>query len=74
MHKLKEMEINKTYTPKFDNRQKKYENVSYSSMNGEIIVTSKKDETIVNCSNNNTVLKDTDWFKLNREMPTSWAA
>ena len=43
-------------------------------MNGEIIVTSKKDETIVNCSNNNTVLKDTDWFKLNREMPTSWAA
>ena len=24
---LKEMEINKTYTPKFDNRQKKYENV-----------------------------------------------
>lgn len=59
---------------KYNEAEKKYENVSYSSMNGEIIVTSKKDETIVNCSNNNTVLKDTDWFKLNREMPTSWAA
>ncbi len=35
----------------------------YESMNGNIVVSLNKDnEVIVNCSNNNTILKDTNWF------------
>lgn len=51
----------------------KYEDISYESMNGDIVVSSGSIIT-VNCSNNNTVLKDTDWFKTYRTMPTSWAS
>ncbi len=37
--------------------------VGYESMNGNIVVSlNEKNELIVNCSNNNTILKDTDWF------------
>lgn len=38
----------------------------YESMNGNIVVTSNSSGVIVNCSNNNTLLKDTEWFKKNR--------
>jgi len=38
----------------------------YKSMNGNIVVLSQGGELSVNCSNNNTVLKDTEWFKENR--------
>ena len=44
----------------------------YQSMNGNIVVTSDGNEVQVNCSNNNTLLKDTDWFKKNRTTPTAW--
>ena len=44
----------------------------YQSMNGNIIVTSDGKEVQVNCSNNNTLLKDTEWFKKNRTTPTAW--
>ena len=44
----------------------------FSSMNGNIVVTSNKKGISVNCSNNNTILKDTDWFKNNRTMPDAW--
>lgn len=41
---------------------------SFTSMNGNIVVTSKKDQAVmVNCSNNNTILKDTEWFKKHRK-------
>jgi len=43
---------------------------SYSSMNGNICVTSTSKGVDVECSNNNTILKDTKWFKENRIMPT----
>lgn len=43
----------------------------YSSMNGNIVVTFK-DKPLVECSNNNTLLKDTEWFKSNRTMPENW--
>ena len=33
------------------------------SMNGNIVFSVKNGEISVNCSNNNTILKDTDWFK-----------
>ncbi len=40
------------------------------SMNGNIVVTSKNGKIEVNCSNNNTILKETDWFKENRTWPS----
>lgn len=44
----------------------------YQSLNGNIVVTGDKDGVSVNCSNNNTVFKDTEWFKANRTMPDAW--
>ncbi len=44
----------------------------YTSMNGNIVVTTKDREVLVNCSNNNTLFKDTDWFKANRILPDAW--
>ncbi len=45
----------------------------YQSMNGNIVVRCEDEvEVSVNCSNNNTLLKDTDWFKNNRTCPTAW--
>ena len=45
----------------------------YLPMNGNIIVSSSESGVSVNCSNNNTLLKDTAWFKENRS-PAYWAA
>ena len=44
-------------------------NGTVKSMNGNIVVTSKNGKVEVNCSNNNTILKETDWFKNNRTWP-----
>lgn len=44
----------------------------YQSMNGNIIVSSDGAGVTVNCSNNNTILKDTEWFKKNRTTPAAW--
>lgn len=44
----------------------------YQSMNGNIVVSSNGGEVSVNCSNNNTLLKDTEWFIKNRVMPDAW--
>ena len=44
----------------------------YTSMNGNIVVTTKNGKVSVNCSNNHTLLKNTDWFKKNRTMPSAW--
>lgn len=44
----------------------------YVGLNGNIVVVSKDTEVAVNCSVTNTVLKDTEWFKKNRKMPTAW--
>ena len=46
----------------------------FVSMNGNIVVTSGSGGVTVNCSDNNTLLKDTEWFANNREMPAAWAA
>ena len=43
-----------------------YKNETHTSMNGNIVVMFKGDKVDINCSNNNTLLKDTDWFKQNR--------
>lgn len=39
------------------------------SMNGNIVLIEKDGETKVRCSNNATLFKDTDWFKVNRTWP-----
>lgn len=48
-----------------------WEKGEYTSFNGNIVVWTKKELDIVkiDCSNNNTKLKDTEWFKTNRTNP-----
>jgi beta-lactamase superfamily II metal-dependent hydrolase len=46
----------------------------YALLNGNIIVRSNGGEVQVQCSNNNTLLKDTAWFKANRTCPKEWAS
>lgn len=61
--------------PKYDSTlstEVKFRNDGFISMNGNIVVTSNPKEVIVNCSNNNKKLKETDWFKENRTCPDSW--
>lgn len=51
-----------------------YKDIGFNPMNGNIVVTSNRMGNItVNCSNNNTLLKDTEWFKENRKMPVGWS-
>ena len=44
----------------------------YTSMNGNIIFRVSGEEISIEGSNNNMKLKDTDWFKNNRQMPPAW--
>ena len=47
--------------------------VDYVDMNGNIqIISDAKQGVYAECSNNNTLLKDTDWFKKYRTMPEAW--
>ena len=43
----------------------------HRSMNGNIVVSSVGGVVSVNCTNNNTILKETDWFKANRTWPSN---
>ena len=45
---------------------------SYKSMNGCIKVSISSKEIKVSCTANDTVLKDTDWFKSSRTCPSAW--
>ena len=45
----------------------------FTDMNGNIVITLTNGDLKVNCSNNQTILKDTEWFKNNRELPLNWA-
>ena len=50
-----------------------YNNGSYTSLNGNIVVYANASKQVyVKCANNDTILKDTDWFKTNRVCPDSW--
>lgn len=46
----------------------------YEPMNGNIVILSSGGTVSVRCSNQATVLKDTEWFKNNRTCPSAWAA
>ena len=54
------------------NEKGKWEDVSYTSFNGNIVVRFKKGIPTVQCSNNNILLKDSDWLKNNRAIPDAW--
>lgn len=49
-----------------------YANNEFTSFNGNIVYLSKVDDYAVVCSNNNTTLKNSDWFKNNRQCPEVW--
>ena len=49
-----------------------YKNNEFTSFNGNIVIISNAEKFGVNCSNNNSILKDTDWFKNNRTTPNAW--
>ncbi len=48
------------------------EDDGYQSMNGNIVVTSDGTSVSINCTNNNILFKDTEWFSKNRTMPDAW--
>lgn len=50
----------------------KYKDTGFTSMNGNIIVSSNNKGVTVTGSNNNTLLKDTDWYKTYRNNVDSW--
>ena len=57
----------------YNEQKQKFEDAGFAALNGNIIVRSNRGGVEVECSNNNAVLKDTDWFRDNRKLPTSWA-
>ena len=59
-------------TVSYNESKGKYEDTGFDSMNGVITVVSSGGTVTVTCSNNDTPLKDTDWFKNNRTCPAAW--
>ena len=51
-----------------------YDNAeTYEILNGNVVVISDADSGVyVECSNNDTLLKDTEWFTNYRDMPDAW--
>lgn len=45
---------------------------SFASFNGNIVFTSSKKGIKVECSNNNIILKNSEWFLQNRVIPDKW--
>lgn len=48
-----------------------YDNNVFTSFNGNIVYMSSSTGYKVQCSNNNTILKESEWFKNNRTWPSS---
>lgn len=48
------------------------ETKEFASMNGNIIYSCNQEIFSIACSNNQTILKDTTWFKANRDTPFDW--
>lgn len=49
-----------------------YEKDEFTSMNGNIKITSNSTGVYVECSHSNAILKEWDWFKQKRICPTVW--
>lgn len=56
--------------------EEKYKNADeYELLNGNVVVISDSVQGVyVECSNNDTLLKDTEWFKQNRTAPSYWVS
>lgn len=50
-----------------------YQNVGFTPFNGDIVIACTNGNVTRYFSNNNLKLKDTTWFKENRECPSNWA-
>ena len=48
------------------------QNMIDKGMNGNITVVTDKTGVRVVCSNNENKLKEWDWFKQNRDLPSNW--
>lgn len=57
---------------KFDESKNKWVNDYVESMNGNIVFSCIDGVITLQCSNNDTKLKDTQWFKENRTCPDAW--
>lgn len=56
-----------------DEKTGKYKNNDdYRLMNGNVVVMTKNGNVRVECSHDNTILKDTPWFKNKRICPLNW--
>lgn len=51
----------------------KYKNTDYGTLNGDIVFACSNGNITMYFSNNDTKLKDTEWFKDNRDCPQAWA-
>ena len=51
-----------------------YDAGEFESMNGDIMFVFNSKGSKVVCNNNYTLLKDTQWFINNRQMPEEWKA
>lgn len=45
---------------------------TYQDMNGSIVFSVSSGIVKIECSNNDLILKETDWFKEHRNMPDAW--
>ncbi|MCX4285911.1 MAG: MBL fold metallo-hydrolase [Clostridia bacterium] len=50
----------------------KYKDVGYESLNGNIVYACTNGKVTMYFSNSSSKLKDTDWFKENRQCPPNW--
>lgn len=61
--------ITSVATVEFSTEKNKYVNTSYTSMNGNVVVSLDDVGLVsVHCSNNDTILKDTEWFQQHRSL------
>ncbi|MCH5157318.1 MAG: MBL fold metallo-hydrolase [Clostridiales bacterium] len=54
------------------NSSGKYKNTGFDALNGDIVFACTNGEVSMYFSNNDTKLKDTEWFKQNRTCPQAW--
>ena len=55
-----------------DEKTGKYVDLDDTPLNGDIVFACTNGEVTMYFSNNDTKLKDTDWFKSNRSCPSAW--
>ena len=68
--------VTSTIEVEYDSKEGEYNNVAstLTKLNGNIVVTSSstEQEVLVNCDGTSSLLKDTPWFKANRQTPLAW--